>query len=737
MVKSLVTGLGVVSDLGGNYQDHVNNLFSLYNGIKLNSFKNHEEKINLYVGKVVSKIDVPDEFKNMYNNLVYALSSAIQAVNMSEVNLKDKRIAVTFGTSLGGKVEGEEDLYKYESGNYDESYSRAKHKCLQNIVDEILKYFGVNASTFIISTACSASNNAVILGSQLIKSNNYDVVLAGGSDELADVSLAGFTSLGAINRNESDKPYQNGSGISLGEGSGFIVLEPSNKVSNKKVYAEILDGMVSSDAYHITSPDPRGEGAEYVIDEALSKANLSKDDIDYVNGHGTGTKANDSMEYKLLSNKFNHNTIISSTKGQTGHTLGAAGIIEVINTIAMIDNDKVVGSINDNNYQTDSNGKSIFLKNEVIDKKIDFAINLSFAFGGNNSCSVIARPGVYDGEIKSYEGISSYSIDSYDSSLLSNDNKLISPMESSEYELIKDPASKMSGYYYNNMKLTEHLNRREYKRLDDFSKMVIKSVARTFKKSNVNYKKIDSHKIGIVFATPVGAVRTVEGIESSIPKVGYEGVSASHFPYTVLNAAAGIISENFKIKGPVSVITAEGTGFSDSFEYADEFAKNYELDYLLMVNANQISKYELFGLNELGFDNSLHNTDFVSSFLMSKDNFDNNPKILCENQIKGSFVKKEKLKNYIDNFLSKNKFSKKDIKEVIINSNFKTNSSNQLSKKDFEDFFNVNDMGNLGFSTQGAGEELVYLLSNIEENGNYLIVSESPFGGYSFLLVRK
>lgn len=738
MTKSLVTGMGIVSPLGVDYNEHVKNMFNSNSGISLNSFSNKNYKYNSFVGKILNKVDVPYEYKDSYKNLVYSLSAAIQAIKMSNLTFKDKKIAITFGTSLGGKVEGEKDLYRYDNKNFTKNKKRAKHKSLQNIIDELLKYFNIESSVFVISTACSASNNAVILGSQLLQSNEYDLVLAGGSDELADISLAGFASLGAINTNGPANPYKDGSGISLGEGAGFVVLENEINAKNKKIYAEIVNGMISSDAYHVTSPDPKGEGANYVIDESLRQSGLKIKDIDYINGHGTGTSANDQMEYKLLSKKFSDNTFISSTKGQTGHTLGAAGIIETINIIAMINEKKVVGTINQNkeknNYLNNKIDKK-FLVNKVVKKNINYAINLSFAFGGNNSCSIIAKPGCFDQKISKYPGIDKYSILGYNSTLSKN-GELLDPSKSNKYNQLEEYSEeKFMGYEYIDFELNEHLNRRKYNRIDKFSQMVLKCVAKTFANSRIDYKKIDPKEIGLIFSTPTGAIKTVESIERSILNIGYNKVSASTFPYTVLNAAAGVISENFKIKGPTSVISSTGTGFIDAIEYANQFCINYQLKYILIVNANQISKYELFSLSEIEFNKKVNNTDFVSSLLLSNEN-KNGIKFVDFKQIKGANIDNISLIKYINNLLLKHNLSNNDINSIIVNGNFKTNTKNELSSLDFNNLFKLDFMKDFNFSTQGSGEELIYLLSNYNKHGFYLIAAQSPFGGYSLLMIQ-
>lgn len=731
--KAMVTGIGVVSDLGTNFPAHAKKLLSLTKGITRETFTNGNQELNAFVGKVTEPVNVPSQYKNSYRNLQFTISAVHEAVNMSGISLTNKKIALVVGTSLGGKTVGQRGLYEYETGNFKKNYATSSQKYLQNVADEVLNYLGIKASVFVISTACSASNNAAILGAQLIQNGKYDVVIAGGTDELADVSLAGFTSLEAINVESSAQPYSSGKGISLGEGAGFVVLESNPEKA--KPFAEIIGGAISSDAYHITAPDPRGEGAESVIDGAISQAGVKIGDIDYVNGHGTGTHANDDMEFKLLSNKFNNIATVSSTKALTGHTLGAAGIIELINTIIMMNSGKVVGTLNDAEPIGDSNLSSVFLKNKVTSLNIDYAISLSFAFGGNNSASLIAKPGVYQSTPLKFKKFSDYSLAGSDATSLM-DGKLVTPQLSGEYETISANGSELTGNLYKEYKLTEKINPSQYRRYDDFTKMVVKSVARAFKNAGISYKKLTPEKVGLLFSTPNGAIRTVEEIERTIPMQGYSEVSASAFPFTVLNAAAGVVSQAFKIKGPVSVISATGTGFIDIFEYADEIVENSDLEFVVIVNASQISEFDLFGLAELNASTTTHDTDFVTSFIFGGES--SGTKILSSKQLKGVGITDDDIEQLVESLTNEARIDKNTIKGFVWNSNRNfdcegfENLSEYLQGKNC-----VFDLGELDFSTEGAGEELIYLERNIPTPGLYVVLAYSKFGGISGMLVEK
>ena len=339
-----ISGVGIVSSLGKNYEEHKENLFELKEGISRNSYENHGFVLESYTGKVQYDPKVPKQYQDETRNFKFAFKAFEEALASSGVNLENyKNIAVCLGTSLGGKVAGQEALYRFESGDLQVEAELLEKTSVHHIADELMAYHGIVGASYVISTACSASNNAVILGTQLLQDGECDLAICGGCDELSDISLAGFTSLGAINVEMPCQPYSSGKGINLGEGAGFVVLVKEKALAK---YGKIIGGLITSDAYHITAPKPTGEGAAQIAKQLVAKAGIEFKDIDYINGHGTGTQANDKMEKNMYTKLFPQTTLISSTKGQTGHTLGAAGIIELINCIAAIEEQYVPATRN-------------------------------------------------------------------------------------------------------------------------------------------------------------------------------------------------------------------------------------------------------------------------------------------------------------------------------------------------------------------------------------------------------
>ena len=538
-----ISGVGIVSSLGKNYEEHKENLFELKEGISRNSYENHGFVLESYTGKVQYDPKVPKQYQDETRNFKFAFKAFEEALASSGVNLENyKNIAVCLGTSLGGKVAGQEALYRFESGDLQVEAELLEKTSVHHIADELMAYHGIVGASYVISTACSASNNAVILGTQLLQDGECDLAICGGCDELSDISLAGFTSLGAINVEMPCQPYSSGKGINLGEGAGFVVLVKEKALAK---YGKIIGGLITSDAYHITAPKPTGEGAAQIAKQLVAKAGIEFKDIDYINGHGTGTQANDKMEKNMYTKLFPQTTLISSTKGQTGHTLGAAGIIELINCIAAIEEQYVPATRN-------VIGTDDFPQNFVYNKKkkhnIKNVLNFSFAFGGNNSGVLLAS---LDSSLETFapEKDLKLAILGSASSLQKDHSSFV------QYEEVASDFNDFKALRFKSAVPPKAINPAQFRKMDDLSKLVAVTTAKALETSQINMKKIDTSKVGIVFTTPSGPVDVVEGIEKQITTEGYAHVSASRFPYTVMNAAAGMLSIMFKIKGPLSVIS--------------------------------------------------------------------------------------------------------------------------------------------------------------------------------------
>ncbi|WP_304949065.1 beta-ketoacyl-[acyl-carrier-protein] synthase family protein [Streptococcus sinensis] len=726
-----ISGVGVVSSLGKNYKEHKENLFGLKEGISKNSYENHGFVLESYTGKVQHELKVPEQYQDETRNFKFAFKAFEEALASSGVDLeKYKNIAVCLGTSLGGKVAGQEALYRFESGDHQVEAELLEKTSVHHIADELMDYHGIVGASYVISTACSASNNAVILGTQLLQDGECDLAICGGCDELSDISLAGFTSLGAINVDMPCQPYSSGKGINLGEGAGFVVLVKEKSLAK---YGKIIGGLITSDAYHITAPKPTGEGAAQIAKQLVAKAGIDFKDIDYINGHGTGTQANDKMEKNMYTKLFPQTTLISSTKGQTGHTLGAAGIIELINCLAAIEEQAVPATKN-------VIGMDDFPQNFVYNKKrnhkIKNVLNFSFAFGGNNSGVLLAS---LDSPLETFapEEDMKLAILGSASSLQKDQSSVI------QYEEVASSFNDFKALRFKNAVPPKAINPAQFRKMDDFSKLVAVTTARALENSQINLKKIDTSKVGIVFTTPSGPVDVVEGIEKQITTEGYSHVSASRFPFTVMNAAAGMLSIMFKIKGPLSVISTN-SGAIDGIQYAKEMMKNDGLEYVLLVSAHQWTDMSLMWWEQLGYNSKEYvGADYCSVQVLSHQQTRNNPIMLGSKQLKYSNKTLDEISSIFEHsfkeLMSNLHLSPKDIKGIVWNERKKINSLDYDFLHQISEQYQFSNLGKdqFDFSSNGAGEELDFITNTNLSPGYYMALSYSKFGGISFAIIEK
>jgi 3-oxoacyl-[acyl-carrier-protein] synthase-1 len=320
-------------------------------------------------------------FNTRNNQLVL---SALQQIEPKIEEAKTKygadRIAVVVGTSTSGISDGEIALSeKLNSGIFPADYHYSKQE-LGNPAEFIADYLKVSGPTYAISTACSSSGRVFLSAKRLLKSGLVDAVIVGGTDSLCKLTLNGFNSLEALS-NEHCLPFSpNRKGINIGEASAYMLLSADSKDSDNPI--ALLGAGDSSDAHHISAPQPEGKGAIESMNKALKDAGLDASEIGYINAHGTATLLNDAMESKAVNAVFGSDTPISSTKPLTGHTLGAAGIIEAsIAWHILTFNLPLPVQINDG--EKDSELADINLvTNQTLEKKA--IISNSFAFGGNN-----------------------------------------------------------------------------------------------------------------------------------------------------------------------------------------------------------------------------------------------------------------------------------------------------------------------------------------------------------------
>ena len=295
------------------------------------------------------------------------------------------RIGLYLGTSTSG-LHTTELAYRRrdpKTGALPADYRYAKTQNAYSLGEFVRRYLGLAGPGFVVSSACSSSAKVLGNAARMIAAGICDAAVVGGVDSLCLMTLYGFHSLGLTSPGPC-RPYDvDRDGISIGEGGGFALLERAERVESGAI--QLLGVGESSDAYHMSTPHPEGLGARMAMQQALDLAGLEPSDIDYVNLHGTATRSNDASEDKAVLEVFGRQTPCSSTKGATGHLLGAAGITEAIIAILAIGDGLMPGSAN--TRSVDPALKCNYLL-ENRQAKVTRALSNSFGFGGSN-CSLI------------------------------------------------------------------------------------------------------------------------------------------------------------------------------------------------------------------------------------------------------------------------------------------------------------------------------------------------------------
>ena len=388
-MKIFVTGIGVVSAIGINAEENLRSLKSRTTGI------GKSPVYNLMLGEVllsneqiIQMLNLPNE--DFSRTTLLGLLAAKEAWGNNKHPGKI-RSGLISSTSVGGLDRTEKYYFETQKDKLSNSHKLMTHdngRTTERIAFEL----GISGYVDTISTACSSGANAIMQGARLIAANKLDRVMVGGSDPLALFDIKGFSSLNIYDK-DTCKPFdQSRAGLNLGEGAGFLVLESEHSISitgNRPVC--IVSGWNnSSDAFHQTASSADGKGAYLAMTNALTKANITSEKINYINAHGTGTGNNDLSESIALKNVFGDNIPpFSSTKGFTGHTLAAAGAIEAVYCVQSILSQAILPNLNFSTPMTETGMiPETTFRSGV---QVEYVLSNSFGFGGNCTCLIFSK----------------------------------------------------------------------------------------------------------------------------------------------------------------------------------------------------------------------------------------------------------------------------------------------------------------------------------------------------------
>ena len=333
-----------------------------------------------------------------------AANEAIEDARLNEEGIDKDRVGVIWGSGIGGLTSLQAECIAFANGDGTPRFNpffipKMIADSASGNISIRHKFRGPN---FVTTSACASSSDSIISAFNYIRLNMADVMVTGGSEAaITESGVGGFNALKAMSeRNDApeqaSRPYdKERDGFVLGEGAASLILEEYEhaKARGAKIYAELIGGGMSADAYHITAPDPEGNGVVLVMQNALRDAGIRPEDVDYINTHGTSTPLGDGAEVKAIQKVFGEHAYglnISSTKSMTGHLLGAAGAIEAVACIMAMQNGMVPPTINHVTDDPELDAKLNFTFNKAQKREVNIAMSNTFGFGGHNT-SVIFR----------------------------------------------------------------------------------------------------------------------------------------------------------------------------------------------------------------------------------------------------------------------------------------------------------------------------------------------------------
>ncbi len=407
--RVVITGLGMVSPVGGNVADSWANILAGKSGIApVTHFDVSDFSVRF--GGSVTGFDIgdymkPKDARKMAPFIHYGVAAGVQALKDSGLEISDEnaeRIGVSIGSGIGGLGGIEEGYAAYLKGGPRKISPFFVPSNIINMISGNLSImYGMKGPNYAITTACATATHSIGDAARLIAYGDADVMLAGGAEmATSPTGLGGFAAARALSTRNDDpqaasRPWdKDRDGFVLSDGAGVVILEEYGhaKARGASIYAEMAGFGMSGDAFHMTSPSPGGEGAARCMVAALKNAGIDPAEVDYINAHGTSTPAGDKGETDAVKAAFGahaNELAMSSTKSMTGHLLGAAGGIEAVFTILAIRDQVAPPTINLDDPEAGCDLD--YVPHTAREMKIDVAMSNSFGFGGTNGTLVFRK----------------------------------------------------------------------------------------------------------------------------------------------------------------------------------------------------------------------------------------------------------------------------------------------------------------------------------------------------------
>ncbi|WP_159722701.1 beta-ketoacyl-ACP synthase II [Enterococcus sp. CSURQ0835] len=405
MNRVVITGYGVTSPIGNDPETFLASLKNGSHGIgEIKQFDASETGITLAAEVKdfpLEKYFKKKDTKRMETYSLYAIYSALEAIEMSGLELDAidrERLGVMIGSGVGGLGTIQDQVLKMnDKGPKRVSPMFVPMAIVNMAAGNVALRIGAKGICTSTVTACASGTHSIGEAFRNIKHGYSDVILAGGAESCINkIGIAGFASLTALSdATDPDRasiPFDTErNGFVMGEGAGILVLESLEHAQKRgaKILGEVVGYGATCDAYHMTAPDPKGEGASRAIKEAINEAGITPADVDYVNAHGTSTQANDKAESQAILSALTEKAYVSSTKSLTGHLLGGAGGVEAVASLLALQNQFIPPTINVK--EVDPEIKANIVINEAKETEVNYAVSNSLGFGGHNAVICLKR----------------------------------------------------------------------------------------------------------------------------------------------------------------------------------------------------------------------------------------------------------------------------------------------------------------------------------------------------------
>lgn len=618
--RCVVTGLGLISAIGNNVDECWANALAGKTGIdKVKSVDTTDCYANLGAEVDCDSLDDIEEAKNVDRVSKLCLKASAEAWEDAGLIVDEEnaeRIGVIMGSCVGGVISVENYI------NNGEKTEDINKMTIASIANHVANYIGAKGIVTNVGNACAAGAISIAYACELIRAGVADAFVVGGADAFAAVPFSGFLALHALSE-EACSPFNHSNGITLGEGSGAIVVESYEHAVKRhaRIYCDVLSAGISSDAHHITAPRPDGLGQMYAIRTAMEKSGLAEKDISYINAHGTGTPKNDEAEFLSIHTIFddkNDDLTVSSTKAMVGHCLGAAGAIEAVFAIKALTENKIPPTIGYSDEDvaalSEKAGNIDFRPNDMRGKEMTSVMSNSFAFGGSNASVIFS---------KNEDGVSETETDG---KIYITGMGIVSPVGNGVENYI-DKVNE--GYEPDATSLEANVGKEDYdkygvkmafyRKLDKFSIMQVISGLEALASAGVEITEENAEQLGMIIGTGDGPLTTVYEFQENISANGTISGSAFNFPNTVYNAAGGYLSIKTGMRGYNVTVTNGAQSGMSSVCYAYNEIKQNRAKLMLATGTDENSRVmnKLYGQLGMIADNAGGAYSEGSGFVLS------------------------------------------------------------------------------------------------------------------------